>query len=145
VVRAQCPLFSPWITVLNPTWNRLSGLEFLWFPFSLQARHFETGHDHYLNTNPTHNKNRMWTGVWSIPHRVEMTNNMHWLYKYFILYTGSYMFRQQAAIIRELLKSFWVTWNTNRMGGISYNVWLRGLCAGVSWFRQEQRHYCRNM
>jgi hypothetical protein len=21
------------------------------------------------------------------------------------------------------------------MGGISYNVWLRGLCAGVSWFR----------
>jgi hypothetical protein len=20
------------------------------------------------------------------------------------------------------------------MGGISYNVWLRGLCAGVSWF-----------
>jgi hypothetical protein len=25
--------------------------------------------------------------------------------------------------------------NTNRIGGISYNVWLRGLCAGVSWFR----------
>jgi hypothetical protein len=21
------------------------------------------------------------------------------------------------------------------MGGISYNVWLRGLCAGVSWFQ----------
>jgi hypothetical protein len=37
------------------------------------------------------------------------------------------MFRQQPAIIRELLRSFWVTWNTNRMGGISYNVWLRGL------------------
>jgi hypothetical protein len=25
------------------------------------------------------------------------------------------------------------------MGGISYNVWLRGLCAGLSWFRQEQQ------
>jgi putative effector of murein hydrolase LrgA (UPF0299 family) len=25
---------------------------------------------------------------------VEMTNNMHWLYQPFILYTGSYMFRQ---------------------------------------------------
>jgi hypothetical protein len=25
---------------------------------------------------------------------VEMTNNMHWLYHSFILYTGSYMFRQ---------------------------------------------------
>ena len=70
MVRAQCPLSSPWITVLNPTRNRLSGLEFLWFPFSLQARYFETGHDHYLNTNPAPNKNRMWTGVWSLPHRI---------------------------------------------------------------------------
>jgi hypothetical protein len=25
---------------------------------------------------------------------VEMTNNMHWLYHSFTLYTGSYMFRQ---------------------------------------------------
>jgi hypothetical protein len=24
------------------------------------------------------------------------------------------------------------------MGGISYNVWLLGLCAGVSWFRTEE-------
>jgi hypothetical protein len=40
-----------------------------------------------------------------------------------------------AFIIRELLRSFWVTWNTNRKVGISYNVWLCGLCAGVSWFR----------
>jgi hypothetical protein len=23
------------------------------------------------------------------------------------------------------------------MGGISYNVWLRGLCAGVLWFRRD--------
>jgi hypothetical protein len=23
------------------------------------------------------------------------------------------------------------------MGGISYNVWLRGLSAGVSWFRRN--------
>jgi hypothetical protein len=32
------------------------------------------------------------------------------------------------------------------MGGISYNVWLRGLCAGVSWFRteeEEEEKYCR--
>jgi hypothetical protein len=63
---------------------------------------------------------------------VEMTNTMHWLYHSFIPYTGSYMLRQLPAIIRELLSSFWVTWNTHRMGGISYNVWLRGLCAGVS-------------
>jgi hypothetical protein len=26
------------------------------------------------------------------------------------------------------------------MGGISHNVWLHGLCAGVLWFRQELRH-----
>jgi hypothetical protein len=43
--------------------------------------------------------------------------------------------RQQPAIIRKLLRSFWVTWNTNRLGGTADNVWLRGLCAGVSWFR----------
>jgi hypothetical protein len=23
------------------------------------------------------------------------------------------------------------------MGGISYNVWLRGLCVGLSWFRRN--------
>jgi hypothetical protein len=34
----------------------------------------------------------------------------------------------------ELLGSVWVTWNTDQIGGISYYVWLRGLCAGVSWF-----------
>jgi hypothetical protein len=65
---------------------------------------------------------------------VEMTNNKHWLYHSFILYTGSYMFRQWPAVIRELLGSFRVTLNANRIGGVSYNVWLRGLCAGVSWF-----------
>jgi hypothetical protein len=35
----------------------------------------------------------------------------------------------------EILRSFRVTWYTNRVGGISYNVWLRGLCAGLSWCR----------
>jgi cytochrome c oxidase assembly factor CtaG len=72
---------------------------------------------------------------------VEMTNNMHWLYHCFILYTGSYIFRQWPAIIRELLRSFRVTWNTNRMGGVSYNAWLRELCAGLSWFPREPRQY----
>jgi hypothetical protein len=45
------------------------------------------------------------------------------------------MFRQQSAIIRELLESVWVTWNAEQIGGISYNVSLCGLCAGVLWFR----------
>jgi hypothetical protein len=60
---------------------------------------------------------------------IEMTNNTHWLYHSFILYTGYHMFRQCPAIIRELLRSFWVTLNTNRMVGILYNVWLCGLRA----------------
>jgi hypothetical protein len=37
--------------------------------------------------------------------------------------------------------------NTNRMGGISRNVWLRDLCAGVSWFRwyhDNPAHSSRN-
>jgi hypothetical protein len=34
---------------------------------------------------------------------------MHWLYHSFILHTGSYMIRQQPAIIRELIRSSWVT------------------------------------
>jgi hypothetical protein len=38
---------------------------------------------YYLNTDHI-----LWILV------VEMTNNMHWLYHSFILYTGSYMFRQ---------------------------------------------------
>jgi hypothetical protein len=29
----------------------------------------------------------------------------------------------------ELIRSFWVTLNTYRMGGMSYNLWLWGLCA----------------
>jgi hypothetical protein len=45
------------------------------------------------------------------------------------------MLRQQCAIIRELLGSVWVTWNAKQIGGISYNVCLCGLCAGVLWFR----------
>jgi hypothetical protein len=45
------------------------------------------------------------------------------------------MFRQRSAIIRELLGSVWVTWNADQIGGISYNVCLCGLCAGVLWFR----------
>jgi hypothetical protein len=45
------------------------------------------------------------------------------------------MFQQQSAIIRELLGPIWVTLNTDWIGGLSYNVWLCGLCAGVSWFR----------
>jgi hypothetical protein len=31
----------------------------------------------------------------------------------------------------EILGSVWVTWNSNRISGISYNIWLRGLCAGL--------------
>jgi hypothetical protein len=58
-----------------------------------------------------------------------------YIYHSFIQYTGSYMFRQQSAIIRELLGSAWVTSNADQVGGILYNVWLRGLCAGVLWFR----------
>jgi hypothetical protein len=51
------------------------------------------------------------------------------LYHSFIRCIGSYMFRQHPAMIRELLRSFWGTWNTNRMSGIAYNVWLLDLCA----------------
>jgi hypothetical protein len=51
------------------------------------------------------------------------------LYHSFIQYTGSYIFRQWTAIIRELLGFVWVTWNADRIGGISYNVCLCGLCA----------------
>jgi hypothetical protein len=40
----------------------------------------------------------------------------------------------KSAIIRELHGSVWVTWNTYRIGSVSYNVWLRGLCVGVLWF-----------
>jgi hypothetical protein len=39
-----------------------------------------------------------------------------------------------VACSRELIRSFWFTLNANWMGGISYNVWLRDLCAGLSWF-----------
>jgi hypothetical protein len=38
---------------------------------------------------------------------------------------------------KGLLRSFWVTWNTTRRGGISYNVSLCGLWARLSWFRQN--------
>jgi hypothetical protein len=57
------------------------------------------------------------------------TNTCTELYQSFILYTGSYMFRQRSAIIREILGFVWVTWNADRIGGISYNVYLCGLCA----------------
>jgi hypothetical protein len=53
------------------------------------------------------------------------------LYHFFIQYTGSYMFRQQSAIIRELLRSVWVTWNAEQISGISYKVCLCGLCGSV--------------
>jgi hypothetical protein len=66
---------------------------------------------------------------------VKTTNACTELYHSFIQYTGSYMFRQWSAVIRELLRFVWDTWNAGRMGGISYNVWLRDLCAGVLWFR----------
>jgi hypothetical protein len=61
---------------------------------------------------------------------VEMTNNMHWLYHSFIYILVSTCFGSSL-----LLRSFWVTWNTNRMGGISCNLWLRSLCGGMSWLR----------
>jgi hypothetical protein len=38
-----------------------------------------------------------------------------------IQYTDSYMFRQWSGIIREFLGFVWVTWNEDRIGGISYN------------------------
>jgi hypothetical protein len=56
-------------------------------------------------------------------------NNQH-----YALLCTSYMFRQYSTIIREILGSVWVDWNTDRMGGISCNLQLPGLCAGVSWF-----------
>jgi hypothetical protein len=64
---------------------------------------------------------------------VKTTNTCTWLYHSFIQYTGCYMFRQWSAIIRELLGSVLVTWNAVRIGGISSNVCLYGLCAGVLW------------
>jgi hypothetical protein len=38
------------------------------------------------------------------------------------IYTGSYMFRQQSAIFRELLHPSELRENTDRYGGLSYNV-----------------------
>jgi hypothetical protein len=35
----------------------------------------------------------------------------------------------------NFLDPSWVTWNTNRIGGVSHNVLLCGLCTGVSRFR----------
>jgi hypothetical protein len=61
-------------------------------------------------------------------------NTMHWIIallysKYRLLHV-----RQQFAVIRELLGFVWVTWNAEQIGGVSYNVSLCGLCAGVLWF-----------
>jgi hypothetical protein len=70
----------------------------------------------------------------------EMTNNMHWLYHSFILYTASYMFCKWPAFIRELLRSFWVTLNTNRMCGISYNVLLHDLYGSGTTTLQHTGH-----
>jgi hypothetical protein len=68
---------------------------------------------------------------------------MHWSYHSFILCAVSYMFRQYPAIIRDLIRSTWVTWNTNQVGGISYNVWLRDISA-YCWFLLicEDRTFC---
>jgi hypothetical protein len=58
----------------------------------------------------------------------EITNNMHWfvplLYSiYWLLHVSAVACHHQGAFW------IWVTWNTNQMGGTSYNVWLCGLCA----------------
>ena len=77
--------------------------------------------------------------TWCMAISDQQINKCTELYHSFIQYTGSYMFRQWSAIIRELLGFVWVTWNADRIGGISYNVrivvCLCGLCAGVLWLR----------
>jgi hypothetical protein len=69
--------------------------------------------------------------------RGKTTNTCIELYHSFIQYTESYMFRQWSAIIRELLGFIWVTLNADRIGGISYNACLCGLCAGVLWLTKK--------
>jgi hypothetical protein len=61
------------------------------------------------------------------------TNTCTELHHSFIQYTGSYMFRQWSAIIRELLGFVWVIWNADRIGGISYTVCLCGLCEMICY------------
>jgi hypothetical protein len=46
------------------------------------------------------------------------------------LHEGSYMFRQNNAILGEQLGSFLSYFNVNMVGGKSWNVWYR-ICTGV--------------
>jgi hypothetical protein len=47
------------------------------------------------------------------------------------LHDGSYMFRQNSAILREQLGSFLSYFNVKMVGGKSWNVWYRPMCQRV--------------
>jgi hypothetical protein len=68
---------------------------------------------------------------------VEINQQMHWFIYFFIFYDGSYMFRQNNAIIREQpeqLCSFLSHFNINMVGGKSeYNRIISHRCH-VLWF-----------
>jgi hypothetical protein len=48
---------------------------------------------------------------------------------YWLLHVSAVAYHHQGA---SWIRLCYIKYN--RIGGISYNVWLRGLCAGVSWF-----------
>jgi hypothetical protein len=47
------------------------------------------------------------------------------------IYAGSYMFRQQSAIFREPVDPSELRENTDRYGGLSYNVVKRPVCRSI--------------
>jgi hypothetical protein len=81
------------------------------------------------------------------------TNTCTELYHSIIQYTGTHMFRQWSAIIRELLGFVWVTWNADRIGGI-WCTFMWPVCRNVvvpsvvlpSWvhFHSAEKHNKRN-
>jgi hypothetical protein len=56
------------------------------------------------------------------------------------LHEGSYMYRQNDAILREQLGSFLSYFNVNMIGGKSWNVWYRLMCQRVIQ-RTVMEHY----
>jgi hypothetical protein len=53
---------------------------------------------------------------------------------------GSYMFRQNNAILREQLGFFLSYFNVNMVGGKSWNVWYKHMCQRVMQ-RTMMEHY----
>jgi hypothetical protein len=69
--------------------------------------------------------------------RSRNNQNMHWSVT--LLYSICWLLHISAVVChhQETSGCVWDTWNTELMCGVSYNVRLCGLCAGVLWFRAQ--------